>query len=233
MMIVIFIAGVLSILSPCVLPLIPVFVSSSLASTRSSLLSMTAGFIFSFVLSGIIIAYVSEKMFFDPEIVRRAAAWLMILMALAMLLPIARTPFEKVGLIFEEFSRKSTPNALHKTYFFQGATLALIWAPCVGPALGFALGWIVASNTMLKGVLHLTVFGIGAALTLLSLGYLATKLGNVWFRKQATRLRWVYRISAIVMLVVALCVLTSVDKNIEGWATERLPEWWLQVLIKY
>lgn len=228
-----FLAGVLTIFSPCIIPLIPILLSSALASSTSSILWMTAGFLSSFTIIGIFITLIKSYITLDPEWIRIFGACFMFTMALAMIFPFLAIPFEKIGIHLERFGKQKSPDRLKKSSFFIGITMILIWAPCVGPSLGFALGWIVATETFAKGTLYLCFFGIGATLSLLILALLTKKLGRKWFHSQTSRLKLFYRISSITMLIVSILVLTQTDKKIESWATDILPDWWLNILTRY
>lgn len=231
-MLVLFLAGMISALSPCVLPLIPIVTISSIETSFKSFFLLILGFVFSFSIAGVIVGILSNKVFFDPNSVRMWGAWLMIIMGIFML-------NSKFSILLQNFFSKiqnnkiKAPQFLMKSDFIKGLSLGLIWAPCIGPSLGAALASLTSEGAQIRGVFHVTLFGVGAGTSLALLGFLSHKLGFQCFHRQKSRLRKLYILGALAIIAIGLMVLLGWDKRLEAFFTSQLPEWWLNLIIKY
>ncbi|MBP7844641.1 MAG: cytochrome c biogenesis protein CcdA [Proteobacteria bacterium] len=231
-MLVLFLAGMLSALSPCVLPLIPIVTIASIEKSLQSFFLLIAGFVFSFSMAGTLLGILSAESFIDPNILRIWGAWLMVLMGIFML-------NSKFNILFQNFLSKiqnhkiKVPQVLLKSDFIKGLSLGLIWGPCIGPSLGAALGYLAREGSQFRGFIHVTLFGVGAGSSLALLGFLSHKLGFQWFHKQKSRLRKLYIVGALAVIVVGFLVIMAWDKRIEAFLTSHLPEWWQNIIVKF
>lgn len=170
------IAGVLSTLSPCVLPLLPIVLGTAASQHRLGPVALATGLALSFVVIGLFVATVGFAIGLDTGVFRMIAAVLMIGIGVVLMVPrlqeqvaVAAGP---VGAWAGDRMGKTAGDGL-SGQFFVGLLLGAVWSPCVGPTLG-AASVLAAQGTNLGGVaLTMLMFGIGAALPLLMLGMLS------------------------------------------------------------
>jgi cytochrome c biogenesis protein CcdA len=159
-------------------------------------------------------------------------AWLMVLMGIFML-------NSNFSILFQNFLSRiqnhkiKAPKLLMRSDFIKGLSLGLIWGPCIGPSLGAAMGYLTREGTQFRGFIHVTLFGVGAGISLALLGLLSHKLGFQWFHKQKSRLRKLYIVGALAVIVVGFLVILGWDKRIEAFLTSHLPEWWQNIIVKF
>ncbi len=134
-------AGLLSLLAPCVLPLIPIIFGSSVQSSKFGPIANALGLTLSFTLVGILTSLFSSV--FNVGTIQHIGAVTLILVGIFFIIPKLKNTFtNKLSFIsnkghYLQSKIKSTGLA---SQFFMGSVLGMIWAPCSGPTLAFAFG---------------------------------------------------------------------------------------------
>ncbi|MDH7798605.1 MULTISPECIES: cytochrome c biogenesis CcdA family protein [unclassified Beijerinckia] len=223
-----FIAGLLTLLSPCVLPLLPVVLGAAASQHRLGPLVLAAGLTLSFTLLGLFVALFGFALDIDADFFRNAAAILLVIIGLVLMVPAAQmrlaTAAGPVSNWAEtRFGGFSTSGLAGQ--FGVGLLLGAVWSPCVGPTLGAAS--ILAARGENLGMVALTmiVFGIGAGLPLALLGFASRQSLLAWrdrLRGSGGVLKIVF---GLVLIVAGLAVLTGIDKRIETFLVNVSPQW--------
>ncbi len=229
-----FLAGLLTILNPCVLPLVPVVVAGAAASNRLGPLALALGLAASFAVSGAILASLGIE-FGESRGLRVAAALLLMLAGLALLLPALGA---RLGAVLAPLSALAGRlaggvSAGLAGNFATGALLGLAWAPCVGPTLGAAFALAASGGSKIEAASAMAVFALGAALSLLiagtGIGYLASRArGRLAGAAALSR-----RVFGGALVVVALLILTGLDKALEGIVVQALPDWFVTLATRF
>lgn len=225
-----FLAGLLTILNPCVLPLVPVLVAGAAASSRFGPAALALGLAFSFAVSGMALAAVGIE-FGSWWPLRAAAAVLLLAAGIALAVPMVGERLSALaaptsGLAGRLASRLPSGAA---GQFGTGALLGLAWAPCIGPTLGAAFALAATGGSQLTASVAMVTFALGAGLSLLAVGYGLRRLtgaarGRVSGFASASR-----RIFGTALVVVALLILTGFDKVIEAAVVQALPDWFVML----
>ncbi|CUS47949.1 MAG: thiol:disulfide interchange protein [Idiomarinaceae bacterium HL-53] len=219
-----FVAGVLSLLSPCVLPMVPAVTASSMRASKSGLWFLAAGIAVAFALGGSLFTFLLLSAGISPQLLRTGAAFFMLFLAAVLLIPALNSWFSML-------MAKVTPNAPHvdgsssASQFIVGSTLGLVWLPCVGPTLGAAIALASAGESMIFAFVVMLSFGLGTALPLLGIGYAAGKKLNA-LRSSGKIGRILLGIS---LLALALMIFSGLDHVLERWAIEHLPDWTVSI----
>ncbi|ABE53208.1 cytochrome c biogenesis CcdA family protein [Methanococcoides burtonii] len=172
-----FIAGVISILSPCVLPLLPVIFAYSTSKGKLRPLAIVSGLSLSFVFMGIITS-VFGSLFQQYLIYLTAfAGIIVILMGLTLLFDLGT--FNSIGgLSGKQFKENGLMGGL-----LLGISLGIIWIPCVGPILASILSLVAIEGDLLYGAFLLFVYSMGLGIPMLLIAYSAnissSKLGMI------------------------------------------------------
>jgi cytochrome c biogenesis protein CcdA len=134
-------AGLLSTLSPCVLPLVPIVIGTALGEHRFGPVALAAGLALSFVVIGLFVAAVGFAAGVDQELFRTVAAILLILVGAALLMPRLQlqlaTAAGPIGNWAQLHGGGLSTRGLGGQ-FAVGLMLGAVWSPCVGPTLGAA-----------------------------------------------------------------------------------------------
>lgn len=215
-------AGVLSLLSPCVLPMVPAVAASAMQSSRLGLLMLAAGISLSFALAGTILTFLLLNAGISPDVMRYFSAGLLLLMGIVLLVPALS---DKMAFWLSRFTSRLPGQNISGNgvamQFVIGASLGLIWLPCVGPTLGTAIALASTGQSMPMAFIVMLTFGLGAALPLVFVGHLSgAQLAKLRLSGQFSK----YLLGAA-LLLIALMIFTGFDKVLEIWAIEWLPDW--------
>lgn len=199
-----FSAGLASFLSPCVLPLVPVYLSvlGGTEANRFRLILRSLGFVlgftFVFILLGATASYLGSLIRGNLPLLRRLGGLVMILMGLNL-----------SGLLSLGFLNRDARleiDGLGSKFggsFLMGIAFSLGWTPCIGPVLASILVVAGTSQTVYQGMLLLLAYSLGVAVPLLTVAALAGALaGKV--RRFAKTGQVISRVSGIVMIAAGL-----------------------------
>ena len=222
-----FLAGVLTILSPCVLPLAPVVVAGGRASDPWAPLAMAAGLALTFGLLGGILASIGVD-FGGSPLLRSVAAVFILILGVSLLLPAVAHRLE-TGLAplqrLAAFLQQGLPHSGLLAQAAGGALLAFAWAPCAGPTLGAAFVLAARGGTMPFAILSMSFFALGAAGALLALGYGLARLTSGG-RRAALATGAGARVGlGGAFALVGLLILTGADHGLEAAALAHMPDW--------
>jgi cytochrome c biogenesis protein CcdA len=223
-----FLAGILSTLSPCVLPLIPIVLGTALGEHRAGPFALAAGLALSFVTIGLVVATVGFAIGLDAGVFRLVAAILLIAIGTVLLVPRLQAQFAlaagPVGNWTEQrFGGFSTAGL--RGQFAVGLLLGAVWSPCVGPTLGAAS--VLASQGKDLGSVACTMlaFGIGAATPLVLLGLLSREAMMRWRARLMAAGQRGKLAMGVVLVATGLLIVTGADKAIETVLVEASPMW--------
>ena len=223
-----FLAGVLSTLSPCVMPLIPLVLGTALSEHKFGPAALAAGLALSFTTFGLFVATVGFAVGLDAGIFRGAAAILMVSIGIVLVMPrfqaslaVAAGPIGNWA--DSRFGGTAKPGLTGQ--FSVGLLLGIVWAPCVGPTLGAASVLAAKGQNLGEVAGTMSVFGIGAALPLLLLGILSREtMMRLRGRLMATG-RGAKTALGAILVALGLLILSGFDKNVEALAVDLSPAW--------
>lgn len=229
-------AGMLSALSPCVLPLLPIVLGAAASEHRLGPVALAAGLCISFIAIGLFVATIGFAIGLDAGVFRYAAAAIMIAFGAVLLVP----------RLQEQFAVAAGPAANWASghlgtigkgglagQFLVGLLLGAVWSPCVGPTLGAASVLAAQGTDLAQVALTMLMFGIGAALPLLLIGLLS--------REAMLRLRGrmlaaggaMKAALGLILVLVGLAVASGLDKSIEAKLVDWSPMWLTDLTTRY
>ena len=229
-------AGLLSTLSPCVLPLVPIVVAAAASEHRLGPVALAAGLALSFTAIGLFVATVGFALGLDSDLFRSLGALLLILVGFVLLLPVlqahAATLARPAGAWAERRLGRIAGRGL-AGQFAIGLLLGAAWSPCVGPTLGAAS--LLAARSEHLGAVALTMlaFGFGAAAPLALLGLLsreALRARRVSLGRLGQRAKVAMGLG---LVAIGLLVLSGLDKRAEAWAVAASPDWLTALTTRY
>lgn len=222
-----FLAGLISILSPCVMPLAPIVIAGAQAKDPRGPLALAFGLALTFgIVGGIIASFGLELGATGP--VRLVAAALMVAVGLVMLVPALGAAFERALAPLARFGEalsQRLPAAGLAGAFAAGIVLAFAWAPCIGPTLGAAFALAASGGSLPAAMAIMFVFALGAALALLGVGFGLGKLAGR--RVLARRASYGRAALALVLIAAGGAILTGLDRAIEAAVVEASPDWFV------
>ncbi len=198
-----FLAGVVTAVSPCVLPVLPVLLAAG-ASGRKPL-RIVGGLVASFTVFTLFAAWLLDQLGLPEDFLRNAAIVLLFVMAATLLVPRAGLLIERPLAIFSRFRPAGVGGG-----FLLGATLGLVFVPCAGPVLA-TVSVVAANNSVgLRAILLTLAYAAGAALPMLVIARGGQEAAGR-LRRHAETVRMV---SGALMAAVALALVLHLDDNL-------------------
>jgi cytochrome c biogenesis protein CcdA len=231
-----YLAGVLTLLSPCVLPLVPIVIATALAAHRLGPYALALGLTISFAAVGIFVAALGASLGLDQALFRNIAAF--ILIAFGILLLSTRlqervaTAASGLSAAGDGFISRLNLDGL-AGQFVIGLVLGVVWSPCVGPTLGAATTLASQGQNLAQIAVLMAVFGLGAGTPLVALGSVS--------RANMIRLRGGMlsagklgkSILGIILVLLGLAILSGLDKSFEAWVVGIYPDWLNDLTTRY
>jgi cytochrome c-type biogenesis protein len=223
-----FAAGGLTILSPCVLPLVPVVLGSSAQQHRFGPLALASGLVVSFTAVGFALAVFGSRLGVDPEQVRLVGAAILAVAGLFLLSTKLQDGFARcfgpmiawAGTRQQGFERGGLTGQAA-----IGALLGIVWSPCVGPTLGAAIALAAQGQGLGQVALTMAAFGAGIAAVLLVIALVGRQLFNRLRGGLTARARQGKYLLGTILLAVGLMILTGLDRTIEAAFVTHAPVW--------
>jgi cytochrome c-type biogenesis protein len=224
-----FAAGLLSFLSPCVLPLVPSYVGFLTGMTLPEMdgrrrvallhaLLFVAGFSLVFILLGASATALGRALNYYQVWLQRVGGVLIIAFGLLCL-----------GVVKSEWlTRERRLHLEQKPVGFLGSALVGMafgagWTPCIGPVLGAILGLAATSADLTRGMLLLAVYSAGLAVPFL-IAAVAVEQFLDWFQRFRRFLPWVMRISGALLVLVGVLLVTGEFTRLAGWLQGFTPD---------
>ncbi|MSQ71975.1 MAG: cytochrome c biogenesis protein CcdA [Betaproteobacteria bacterium] len=229
-------AGSLTTLSPCVLPILPIVLLGALDQHRHGPLALAGGMVFSFVTFGLLIYGAGLALGISTDTIRHLSAALLVMFGVVLLSGVLQRRLAaaasgmtgSMGGALQRF----TPEGL-TGQFALGALLGAMWSPCSGPTLGAAVTLAADSQTLGNAALIMLFLGLGACLPLLVLAYGSRQtLKNR--RVQLTQLAHVAKpVLGLVLVIAGIFVLSGFDRTVEAAMTEAAPDWLIRLTTRF
>ena len=206
-------AGLISFLSPCVLPLIPGYISYISGSSINELVEkkniklfpiilFTVGFSIVFIIFGAASTYLGQVLLQNSYELRVAAALVIVILSLHII--------GLINLKFLNYEKRIQTN-ININFFSPiliGMAFAFGWTPCIGPILGSILILAATEESINKGLLLLFFYSLGLALPFILSGYLIQKF-LIFSKNFKKNINLVSKIGGIILLITGILILTN------------------------
>jgi cytochrome c-type biogenesis protein len=221
-------AGALSTLSPCVLPLVPVLLAAAVSAHRWGAFALGAGLALSFTLVGLFLATLGASLGLDPDTFRTIGALILSIFGLILLVPKLQDLFARMTSAVSNSGNQLLSRMVIgglAGQFIIGALLGVVWSPCVGPTLGAATTLASQGKDLSQIALLMLVFGLGAAAPLVLLGSLS-RASMIRIRGHLLSVgKYGKQLFGLALLILGVLIATGTDKSLEAWILNQTPEW--------
>lgn len=223
-----YLAGVLTLLSPCVLPLVPIVIATALAAHRLGPYALALGLTLSFASIGIFVAALGASLGLDQAVFRNIAAFVLIAFGILLLssglqerLATAASGLSAAG--DGVLSRMNLDGLTGQ--FVIGLVLGVVWSPCVGPTLGAATTLASQGQNLAQISLLMVIFGLGAGTPLVALGSVS-RVTMIRLRgRMLSAGKLGKSVLGIVFVLLGVAILSGLDKGFESWVVGIYPDW--------
>ncbi|MBY6243098.1 cytochrome c biogenesis CcdA family protein [Methylosinus sp. Sm6] len=223
-----FVAGLLSVLSPCVLPLLPIILGAAASEHRLGPAALAGGVASSFVAIGLVVAMLGFGAGIDGDSFRFGAALLMIVIGVVLAVPALQARLAAAGGPISDFvERRFGGFSTHglEGQFALGLLLGAVWSPCVGPTLGAASALAAQGRDLGEVGVTMALFGLGAGAPLIALGALSRRASMSWRERLMAGGKWAKTALGVALASIGLAVATHLDKPLEAALVAASPEW--------
>jgi cytochrome c-type biogenesis protein len=221
-------AGALTLINPCVLPLLPIIIATAFQASRLGPIALAAGLTLSFTVVGVGVTAFGHVIGIDNDLINRIAAVMMILFGTVLLVPRAQNALATLSSSFANGANAGidrVSDAGLGGQFAVGCLLGAVWSPCVGPTLGGAIGLAASGESLGEATATMLIFGLGVStvLTLLSYGS-----RGVLSTRRERLMRWMpyaKPVMGVALVLVGIAIFFHFERVVEGWVLDHMPIW--------
>ena len=220
-------AGLISFLSPCVLPLIPGYVSFISGASLNELLEnkkinifplilFTLGFSFIFIMFGAAASYLGQVLLQNSQTLRIIAGLVIIIFSLQLI--------GIINISFLNFEKKIYTKKNNNVWFsfIVGMAFGFGWTPCIGPILGSILALASTEETIFKAIILLSFYSLGLAIPFILSGYLMQRF--LMFSKNFKKnINFVSKSGGVILLITGVLILTNQLQVLGYYLLNSLP----------
>lgn len=227
-------AGLLTLINPCVLPILPIVLATALQAGRGGPVALAAGMSLSFVALGLLVATAGRAIGITEETVSDAAAAMMIAFGAILLVPRFSAAFATATAGLSTRADSGMDDLGTRGVggqFTGGLLLGAVWSPCIGPTLGGAISLASQGESLAWAGAIMVAFAAGVSTVILALAYGAQSA----IRGRQAALRRVAHVArpamGAIFVAVGLGILFDLHHAAEIWALDHLPAWFTDLSV--
>ncbi|MCY1151668.1 MAG: redoxin domain-containing protein [Sphaerochaetaceae bacterium] len=217
-----FLSGIVTILSPCILPVLPIILSGTIGGKRKPV-GIVTGFIFSFSLFTLALSFLVQTLSISVDTLRIVAIVIIISFGITLLIP-------KLQLALENILSKvtRTKSSSKRDGFFGGVitglSLGLVWTPCVGPIMASVISLAVSQQVDGGSLIIVAAYSLGTAIPMFAIMAGGRKLLN-HFPKIIGKTKEIQRFFGIIMVAAGLMIGFGIDRNFQTFILKVFPNY--------
>lgn len=219
-----FLAGIVTVLSPCILPLLPIILTSADPTQKRKPLGVVLGFIASFTFFTLFLSTIVRASGISADSLRYFSVIVLALFGISLLIPWLQLQLE---LLFSRFAQYA-PNSQGKSGFgggiLVGLSLGLLWTPCVGPILASVITLALSGTVTLQAAFITLAYAVGTALPMFAIMAAgSTALRSVpWLVRNTHAIQQVF---GVLMIATALAITFNLDRQFQTWILTTFPSY--------
>lgn len=222
-----FIAGIVTILSPCILPILPIVLSSGFGDqklSRSRPIGIVVGFIASFTFFTLFLSTLVRLSGIPADTLRLLSVIIIASFGISLLIPKFQQLLERVFTSLSQIMPTGNTKPGFISGILVGVSLGLLWTPCVGPILASVIT-LAATSSVTLGAFFITLsYSVGTSIPLLTimLGGRTLLQKHPWFIENSGR---VQKIFGIIMILTAIAIFTNLDRRFQSFILDKFPQY--------
>lgn len=221
-------AGALTILAPCILPILPFILGTSGGKSKLRPFMIIVGFVGSFSVIGAALATAGSFLGIGGDTLRIIAAALLMLFGLALVFDGAYEKFSawmqpRMAKLGGMFSKDASAKSDALSGLLVGISLGIIWTPCAGPILGIILTLAAKTKDFLTTLLLMLAYSLGAGLPMFGIAYGSHKLQER-IKKMGAAYRALNIIFGLLIIALAIALMTHADIALQNWLLQYYPQ---------
>ncbi|PIY80623.1 MAG: hypothetical protein COY80_02020 [Candidatus Pacebacteria bacterium CG_4_10_14_0_8_um_filter_42_14] len=219
-----FLAGIVTVLSPCILPLLPIILSSADGSGKQKPLGVVLGFIGSFTFFTLFLSTIVKLSGIPAGSLRFVSIIILAVFGASLLIPQIQTELEK---LFSRFANL-VPSGQKRTGFggglLIGLSLGLLWTPCVGPILASVISLAITGTVTAQAFIVTFSYTLGTAIPLFIIMMAgSTALQKVpWLVRNTSRIQKSF---GVLMILTAVAIFFNLDRSFQTFIINAFPNY--------
>lgn len=217
-----FLGGIVTILSPCILPILPIVLSGSITGGKRRPFGVVSGFITSFTFFTLFLTAIVKATGISPDILRIVAVVVIAAFGLGLLIPAFQQFLERMFSRLASIGPKANTGDGFLSGLVVGLSLGLVWTPCVGPILASIIALAATQTVGLNAIVITLFYALGTSLPLLAITFGGRQLlvNHPWLIKNTEHIQKVF---GALMLLTALAIFMSWDIKFQAYILEKFP----------
>jgi len=219
-----FLAGVITVLSPCVLPLLPLILATATQEGKARPIGVVLGFIGTFTAATLALSFLVRALGVPPDLNRLLAAIILLALGLVLLIPALQLGFERLAGSLAGRVPAGAPGNGFGGGLAVGAGLGLAWSPCVGPIMASVITLALNQQVGAGAVAVTLAFSLGTALPMAAIMIGGRRLASrlTWFQANAARIQQAF---GAVLILTGLAIFLGWDRAIQIQLLDWFPGW--------
>jgi len=219
-------AGVVTVLSPCILPLLPIILSSADGQGKQKPLGVVFGFVTSFTFFTLFLSSIVKLSGIPAESLRSLSIFILVIFGVSLLIPQVQAQLE---LLMSRVANLVPHSSKEREKGFVGGlliglSLGLLWTPCVGPILASVISFAIAGTVTAQAFLITLAYSIGTAIPMLLIMLAgSTALQKVpWLVRNTSRIQKAF---GMLMILTAVGIYFNFDRSFQTYILNTFPQY--------
>lgn len=222
-----FLAGVITILSPCILPLLPIILSSSLSGKNLGKLrplGVVVGFVLSFTFFTLFLSTIVRLSGIPADTLRSVSIFIIAAFGISLLIPRLQLWIEQLFIKLSHLAPKTNLNPGFGAGLLVGFSLGLLWTPCVGPILASVISLAISGVISLDAFLITFAYSLGTAVPMfiIMIGGQNVLTKVPWLLKNTANLQKAF---GVLMVLTAIGIFFNIDRKFQTFILDIFPQW--------
>lgn len=219
-----FFAGIVTILSPCILPILPIVLSSSVTGSKTRPLGIIAGFILSFTFFTLFLSTIVANTGISANALRIFSIIVIATFGASLLIPKSQQILESLFSKLSSLTPKTTNSGGFVGGVLIGLSIGLLWTPCVGPILASVIALAISGSVSTQAVFITFSYAVGTAIPMLIIMYGGQNIIKKvpWLLKNTSKIQKVF---GVLMIVVAIGIYFNLDRKFQTFILNKFPNY--------
>lgn len=227
-----FISGVLTVFSPCVLPILPIVLASGVDGRLMRIRGVIVGLVVSFTVITLSFSAIVRLLGIPADTIRWVAVFFLFVFGISLLFPVIWNTLQGAIERYWHISPIRTTNASFWGGFVTGVSLGVVWSPCVGPIVASVATLAALDSFSLVSILLVFSYAVGTGVPLyfIAKGGARASLGLAVFKRKNQMVR---RLFGLVLIGTAFFIWFGIDRALQAWTLSTLPSSWTQIATNF
>lgn len=219
-----FIAGIVTILSPCILPILPIILSGSLTGGKKRPLGVVTGFVLSFTFFTLFLTTIVKATGIPAQTLRLISVVVVGLFGLTMIIPKIQLWFDQLASRLAQMAPTNQNADGFGGGLLIGLSIGLVWTPCVGPIIASVITLALSGTVTGTAAIIAFTYSLGTAIPMLAITYGGKKLLNrvPWLMENTANIQ---RAFGVLMILTAVGIYFNVDRRFQAYVLKTFPEY--------